>query len=145
MTSLRELRAAILENRAQLQAALHGAAARWETTPPANSGDEAWSPRQVAEHMIGAEWYFTNNIAQACGAPAMERPALDVSSPAAAAATVTRVGATCDNILRHVSEQDLAKGRAIGQFGTQTVEWMLATMDGHSRDHLQQLKAAASG
>ncbi len=145
MASPKELRAAIIENRAQLQAALHGAAERWGTKPASGEGEDAWSPRQVAEHMIGSEWYFTNHVAQACGAPALERPALDVGSPAAAAATVTRVGATCDNILRHVSDQDLVKSRDLGQFGAQTVEWMLTTMDGHARDHLQQLKTASAG
>jgi hypothetical protein len=145
MASPKELRAAIVENRAQLQAALHGAAARWETKPPAGEAEEAWTPRQVVEHMIGSEWYFTNQIAQACGAPALERPAVDVSTPAAAAATATRVGATCDSILRHVSEADLAKSRDMGRLGTQTVEWMLNTMESHARDHLQQLKEACEG
>lgn len=95
--------------------------------------------------MIGSEWYFTNHIAQACGAPALEPPALDVSTPAAAAATATRVGATCDNILRHVSDGDLRKSRDLGRLGTQSVEWMLSTMEGHARDHLQQLKQACEG
>ncbi|HEY7294908.1 MAG TPA: DinB family protein [Dehalococcoidia bacterium] len=145
MASPNELRAAIVENRAQLQAALHGTAERWETEPPAGEGEDAWSPRQVAEHMIGSEWYFTNHIAQACGAPALERPALDTATPAAAAATATRIGAICDNVLRHVSDADLAKTREVGRFGAQTVEWMLTVMDSHARDHLQQLKAASAG
>jgi hypothetical protein len=143
MESPKELRAAIVENRAQLQAALHGAAAGWETRPAAEGDEESWSPQQIVEHMIGSEWYFTNHIAQACGAPALEPPAVDVSSPAAAAATATRVGAICDNILRHVSDADMLKTRELRRFGEQSVGWMLNTIDSHARDHLQQLKAAS--
>ena|SRR5579871_4035248 len=145
MPSRNEVLAAIVENRAQLQAVLHEAAPRWETTPTSGDGEEAWSPRQVVEHMIGSEWYFVNHIAQACGAAALEPPALDVSTPAAAAATATRVGATSDNVLRQLSEPDLAKMRDMGRLGTQSVAWMLETMESHARDHLQQLKAAIEG
>lgn len=145
MATANELRAAIVENRAQLQAALHSAAARWEAKPATGEGEEAWSPQQVVEHMIGSQWYFTNHIARACGAPALEPPALDVSTPAEAAATATRVGATCDNILRQLSEQDLAKVGEMGRLGTHSVAWMLETMESHARDHLQQLKEACEG
>lgn len=41
MTSPKELRAAIVENRAQLQAALHAAAARWQTKPKGGDGEDA--------------------------------------------------------------------------------------------------------
>ena len=145
MASPKELRAGSVENRAQLQAALHVAAARWERKPATGDGEDAWSPQQVAEHMIRSEWYFTNHIAQACGAPALEPPALDVSTPAAAAATATRVGATNDNILGHVSDGDLSTSRDLGRLGTQSVEWMLRLMDAHAHDHLQQLRAASEG
>jgi hypothetical protein len=143
MATPRELRAAIIENRAQLQAALHGAATKWELKPAAGDGEDAWCPRQVVEHMVGSEWYFTNFISQACGAPALDRPTLDVASPAAAAATVTRVGAYCDNVLRHVSDGDLAKTWELRQSGTQTVEQMMRTIDVHARDHLDQIRTAS--
>lgn len=145
MASPKELRAAIVENRAQLQQALHGAHESWERKPAGGEGEDAWSPRQVAEHSIGAEWYFTNAISQACGAPPVERPTLDFSSPATAAATATRVGATCDNILRHVSEQDLEKSWDLGeQLGKRSVGEMLTIMGSHGQDHINQLRAASS-
>jgi hypothetical protein len=145
MPTPRELRSEIQENRARLQSALHGTHARWETKPGgATEGEESWSPKEVVQHMVGAEFFFTNAVAQACGAPPMERPQIDVSSPAAAAGSTARVGAACDNILRHVSDADLEKNGAIGSFGEQSVAWMLQTMIGHGKDHLNQL-AAASG
>lgn len=143
MASPKEHRAAIAENRAQLQEALHGAHQSWERKPAGADGEDAWSPKQVAEHLIGSDWFFTNAISQACGAPALERPSLDVSTPAAAAATATRVGATCDNILRHVSDQDLEKSHELGQFGQRSVDEMLTMMTAHAQDHINQLKAAS--
>lgn len=143
MASPKELRAAIIDTRAQFQSALHGAHENWDRSLGTGEGEESWSPRQVAEHMIGSEWFFTNAISQACGAPALERPTLDVSTPAVAAATATHVGATCDNILRHVSDGDLAKTHELGRFGSQSVEQMLQTMAGHGQDHVNQIRSAS--
>jgi hypothetical protein len=145
MPSPKEFRAAIVESRAQLQEALHGAHESWERKPQSRDEEDAWSPRQVAEHAIGSEWFFTNAISQACGAPALDRPSLDVSSPATAAATATRLGATCDNILRHVSDQDLEKTWNLGsQLGTRNVAELLTIYAGHLENHVNQLKAASA-
>jgi hypothetical protein len=142
MATPKELRAALVENRAGLQEAFHNAAPKWETKPSGSAeGEDAWSPRQVAEHVIGAEWFFTNMIAQACGAPAMERPAVDASSPAKAASSLTRVAANNDNILRHVSDGDLAK-EWDSRLGRMNVEAMLTTMGSHGQDHIAQMNAA---
>ncbi len=142
MATPKELRAAIVEARADFQAALHEAHDAWERKPQAGEGEDAWSPRQVAEHVLGAELYFASNIAQACGAPALERQTPDVATPAAAAASAVRVAATCDEILRHVSQDDLAKTREL-RMGTLSVEQMLDLLASHARDHAQQIRAAA--
>jgi hypothetical protein len=144
MATPKEYRANLVENRALFQAALHGATAAWDRKPPSGEGEDSWAPRQVAEHVIGSEWYFTNLISIACGAPESARPSIDASSPAAAAADVTRVGAICDNILRHVSDADLAKTHEHERFGTLTVARMLEIMDSHGKDHLNQLKTASA-
>jgi hypothetical protein len=140
----KEFRANITENRAELHAALHGAHQKWEQSPLSGEGEESWAPKKVAEHAIGAEWFFTNAISQACGAPALERPSIDVSTPAAAAASLSRMGVTCDNILRHVSDTDLAKKFEVGNLGSRGVEEMLTIMDSHARDHINQLRTASS-
>jgi hypothetical protein len=136
------LRAAIVDTRAQFQAALHGAHHNWDKSPAGGEGEESWSPRKVAEHFIGTDWHFTNSISQACGAPALERPSIDVSSPAAAAASATLVAATNDNILRHVSDGDLSK-TWMGPLGKRTVEELLTIMASHGHDHVNQIKAAS--
>ena len=142
MASPKELRAALVEARADLQAAFHEAHDAWERRPQGGEGEEAWSPRQVAEHVIGAELYFASNIAQACGAPALELSRPDCSTPAMAAASLTRNAATADNILRHVTEGDLTKSRRL-RTGEATVEQMLQRMASHAHDHANQIRAAA--
>lgn len=144
MASPKELRQSIVDGRAELQAALHEVHEKWETKPASGEGEAAWSPKEVAQHVIGAEWFFTNNIAQACGAPAMERPQLDVSTPAAAAASLSRLGASDDAVLRHVSDGDLAKTFDLPRLGTRSVEEMMANIISHTRDHIAQLKAAGA-
>ena len=145
MPSPRELRAAIIENRAQLQAALHSAHETWEVEPPIPSGEEeSWTPRRVVEHMVGAEWGFTNLIAQACGAPAGQSPTVEAATPADAAASVTRIGAQVDDVLRHVSDGDLAKTWEHPRFGPQTVAQLLETIVDHGANHVSQLLRASS-
>jgi hypothetical protein len=141
--SPRELRAAVVEGRAALQAVLHEAHHAWEKQPPHAEGAEVWSPRQVAQHVIGAELYFASGISQACGAPAIEMQRPDVSSPAAAAASLTRYAATCDNVLRHVSEGDLAKTHTMRQ-GELTVQRMMEILASHLHDHAGQIRAAVA-
>jgi hypothetical protein len=144
MTSARDLRAAIIENRAQLQAALHGAHAAWEQTPAApEGGEESWSPRQVAEHLVSAEWLFTDRIAQAGGATAGAHPTVDAATPAATAAWATRVGASCDDILRQISDGDMEKAFEHPRMGTRTVAQMLEILVSHGKDHVDQLRRAA--
>ncbi len=143
MATPKELRAAIVEARADFQAALHEAHDAWERKPQGGEGEDAWSPRQVAEHVLGAELFFASNIAQACGAPALERRTPDVATPAAAAASATRFAAACDEILRHVSQDDLAKTREL-RIGTLSVEQMMDLLASHARDHAQQIRAAST-
>jgi hypothetical protein len=141
--SPKELRQAITEARAELQAAFHAAHEAWEKQPPHGEGEEAWSPRQVAEHVVGAELYFASAISQACGAPKLELQKPDVATPAAAAASLTRYSAACDNILRHVSDADLAKTHEFGRFGPTSVHRLMEILAHHTRDHASQILAAS--
>ncbi|MFN8559375.1 MAG: DinB family protein [Dehalococcoidia bacterium] len=142
MASAKELRTAIVEGRAVFQAALHGAHEHWERKPAAGEGEDAWSPRQVAEHTIGAEIFFASNISQACGAPAVTGPEIDCATPAAASATYVRAAAIADNVLRHVTDGDLVKTRAL-RAGEMTVERMLEIIAYHARDHANQIRVAS--
>jgi hypothetical protein len=135
-----ELRSDLVEARADLQSAFHDAHQTWDSVPKAGEGEESWSPKQAAEHAIETEVFFTSNIAVACGAPALESPAIDCSTPASAAAALTRVSALCDRTLRYVSEPDLTKTYKNAQGEPRTVEKALSIMASHAREHAQQIR-----
>jgi hypothetical protein len=143
MANPNELRADLIEARADLQAAFHDAHQNWEKAPKGGEGEDSWAPNQAAEHAIETEVYFTSSIAVACGAPALEAPALDCSTPANAAATLTRVSALCDRTLRYVSEGDLAKTYKNPQGDLRTVEKALSIMASHDREHAEQIRAGS--
>jgi hypothetical protein len=140
--SAQELVAATREARAEVEAAIKECTGKWEVKPASGTDEDAWCAKEVAQHVIGADWFFTNMIAQACGAPALERPQIDVSTPDHALESLRRIGATDDKILGHVTEGDLSKTFETRNFGTQTVQQMLQTMAGHARDHANQIRAA---
>ena len=143
MATPKELRASIVENRARLHEALHGAHAKWTVKPAGADGEDAWSPSEVAKHAIGSERYFTNLVCKACGAPELERPELDASTPGKTAAGLSNVGAADDNMLRHVSDADLGKTLET-PFGTRSVEELLNTMIVHTAEHVTQIEAASA-
>lgn len=144
MASPKELRAAIVESRAQLQQTLHEAHAAWERKP-ANSpeGEEAWPPRKVAEHLLGTDWFFTNGICKACGAPEVARPDFTAATPGQAAAALTRNGAKFDDLLRHVSDTDLEKPLG-ADYGGLNVGQAMAVWPNHVADHINQIKTACA-
>jgi hypothetical protein len=143
MANPNELRNDLVEARAELQAAFHDAHANWDQAPTAGEGEEAWAPKQAAEHVIGTEVFFTSKISVACGARAIETPAITCSTPAEAAATLTRISALCDRTLRHVSEADLSKTYQNSQGQPRTVEQALSILASHAREHAQQIREAA--
>lgn len=141
MATPQELRDAVKAMRAEAGQSIGACGAKWEVKPGAGEGEDAWSPMEVARHIIGADWFFTNNIAQACGARPLDRPEIDVSAPAAAALCLERIGAADDKVLSYVSEGDLSKTWETRR-GVQSVEQMLLTLASHCRDHVAQLRAA---
>lgn len=135
-----ELRTAIAEGRATLRAALAAAnGAAWEMEPGSGEGEAAWSARQAAEHVIGAEAFFTNAVCTACGYPGVEFTNRSYATPAAATAALAEVSALTDAKLKHVTESDL--GHLHDRFGS--VEGLMKTSAGHLRDHAAQILAAA--
>ena len=88
-----ELRAAIAEGRAAFRSALESANDSWEKTPAGGEGEDAWSPRQVAEHLIPTESYFTTQICKACGYPGLDRVEASYATAAEALAAAARVAA----------------------------------------------------
>lgn len=143
MAAPQELTQAVKDARAEAEAAILECNEKWEVKPAGGGeGEESWCPKEVAQHLIGAEYFFTNMISQACGAPAMARPEIDVSVPAAAVASLKSVGENDDKVLRHVSKGDLSKTYDTRNLGTRSVQEMLEIMASHARDHAQQIRTA---
>jgi hypothetical protein len=146
MATPKELRANITDARASFLEALHEAHDKWETKPQGTAdGEAAWSPKEVAGHVAGAEWFFTNSISVACGAPEVARPSFEASTPAKTAGTITRNAAKFDDIIRHVSEGDLAK--PVGEkfpIPNASVGDALNGWASHLNDHASQIRTACS-
>ncbi len=135
-----ELRGAIAEGRETLRAALEAAdAANWEKAPATGEGEAAWSARQAAEHVIGAEAFFTNAICTACGYPGVEFTNRSYETPAAAVAALAEVTELTNKKLKHVTEGDLAHKH--DRFGS--VEGLMTVSAGHLKDHAAQILASA--
>ena len=141
MASAQELVQQVSATRSDLESALGACSDKWDVKPHGGEGEDAWCQREVAQHVIGGDWFFTNMIAQACGAPALDRPQIDVSDPQAAVESLRRIGAADDKILSKVTDGDLAK-EFEGRLGRQSVEQMLQAMVSHTRDHINQMRAA---
>jgi hypothetical protein len=141
MASPDELRAQLEESRSFFRAALGEIdPAAWEKQPASGEGEDAWSPRQAAQHAIGAEAFFTTAICTACGYPGVEAPKPDFATPADAVKGFDEVVELTNKKLKYITVEDLAKPH--DRFGS--VEGLLKTDIGHLRDHAEQMKTAAN-
>ena len=143
-----ELRAEIAAARNTLRTALQGASQdTWEQQPATDSagasseGEDAWSARQAAEHVIGAEIHFTNLVCKACGYPGPDspfaggKPSFDSVDEARSA--LDDAIAAADSKIKYITDTDLAIERDEG-----TVETLVAFWPQHTREHAEQIDAA---
>lgn len=121
-------------------AELKQAAGGWETKPAAGEGEDAWSARQVAEHIAGANLFFGAGIAEAIGvtAPGLERIAL--ASAADATAKTAETHAALAAVAAKVSDSQLAMDIDHPRLGKQTLGGILGIVIHHYDDHANQLK-----
>lgn len=135
-----ELRAQLVESRTAFRAALEAVTDGWEKAPESGEGEEAWSARQVAQHAIGAEYFFATAICEACGYPGVERPAnMEFATPAEAITAFDAAVEATNKKLKYLTETDLPKEHA--RMGSS--ENMMNINIGHMRDHAQQIRMAA--
>ena len=121
-------------------AELNQAESVWETMPPSGEGEDAWSARQVAEHMAGANLFFGAGIADAIGvtAPKLERFAL--ASAADASAKTAETHTALAGVAAQVSETQMAMEIDHPLLGKQTLGGILGIAAHHYTDHANQLK-----
>ena len=137
-----EIRADLTAARDELAAALSAAPAdTWERKPESGEGEDAWSAREAAQHVVGAELYYTNAVCEACGYDGPESPfagGLEFASPTDAGAALSQAIAAADSKIQHVSEGDLGKSHErMGPLPDVFESWT-----GHLRDHAAQITAA---
>ncbi len=137
------LRAELDSARKELEAAIQAAAPNWEREPESGEGEEAWSARQAAEHVVRAEVYYATTASKALGHddptnPFAEAPPQFPDVDAALAAYGLAVEAA-DSVLAQVTAEDLATEHE--RFGS--VEGILTSHLEHVQTHANQIAEAA--
>lgn len=137
-----EIRADLGAARDALAAALSAAPAdTWERKPESGEGEDAWSAREAAQHVIGAELYYTNAVCEACGYDGPDSPfagGLELASPAAAGDALAQAIAAADSKIQYVTAGDLERSHErMGPLPDVFESWT-----GHLRDHAAQITAA---
>ena len=134
MASAKEMRDAVTKNREALKAAIEGAAGKWETAP----GGDAWSPRQNAEHAIGADLGDGQKAAAILGGNPPAAIEISFATAADAAAALAKVGSEVDKRFSWAEDRDLSKTGA----GT-TLEAVINHAITHLAEHAANIKAAS--
>ena len=134
MATAKELRDSITKNREALKAAIEAAAGKWETSP----GGDAWSPRQNAEHAIGADLKDGQAAAAILGGNPPAGPEISFPTAAAAAEALAKVGAEVDKRFSWAEDRDLSKGQ-----GGNTLESIFTHAMTHLAEHAANIKSAS--
>ena len=143
MTTRDELRADLDSARKELEAAIQAAAPNWEREPESGEGEEAWSARQAAEHVVRSEVFYARTASQALGRDDPANPFADAPPQfpdvdAALAAYGLAVEAA-DSVLAQVTVEDLA----VEHERHGNVEGILTSHLEHVRNHANQIGEAA--
>lgn len=135
------LRAAIAEAYATYMAELRQVGGVWEKKPAAGEGEDAWSARQVAEHVAGACGFFGAGIAKAIGAEGPGRTYSELPNAEAAAAHMPGAFDALMGICHMVKDDLLDQEMEFGPLGRASLERVLEVAAYHFNDHAGQLRA----
>jgi hypothetical protein len=133
-----ELRADLAAARREFEDAVRAAGDAWERKPSSGEGEDAWSPRQAAEHCIGADVAYATAVCVACGYPGLERWQGSYETPEAALEGFAQARALSEGRLKYVTDKDLLMKNERGY----SVEQIMAASAQHFRDHAAQIRAA---
>ena len=110
----------------------------WERKPSAGEGEEAWSARQVAEHVQGACGFFGNAIGKAAGIEGPGRTYSELPTPVAAVDGLPPAIAALQAVVAKLDEAKLAI-EADAPWGKSTVGGIVRGAGTHFRDHANQI------
>ena len=137
MASAQEIMDSIRANRQTFRDAIVAAADRWESV----AEGEEWTPRQVAEHAIGAERSFAGMMAAAVGQDAPGKVELSLASAAEADAAMDASSEACIASIEAVNDENLSAEAPMpnGLPFPKSVEGVLQLVDWHLQDHTGQI------
>ena len=138
-----ELRAAIDRARDELRDALRSVGDGWEKQPGSGEGEDAWSARQAAEHVVRAEVFYARMVSSTCAREAPENRWADgpppLPTPADALRALDQAVAIADPELALVTEEDLPRPHE--RWGS--IEQILEGDARHLREHATQIRTAS--
>lgn len=134
------LRADLAAAKQEFEDAVRVSGAVWERKPAGGEGEDAWSPREAAEHCIGSDVFYATAVCLACGYPGLERWQASYATPEEALAGFAQARAQSEGRLKYVTDKDLLIKNERGY----SVEQLIAANTAHFRDHAAQIRAAAS-
>ncbi|MFQ5380247.1 MAG: DinB family protein [Dehalococcoidia bacterium] len=114
----------------------------WEKKPAAAEGEEAWSARQVAEHVAGAATFFGAGLAfyiKEIQGPERHQP--EFATAEAAVEGTPGAHSKLVEVVRQIPEDKLSLEIEAPQLGKNTVSGFVGIAAHHLRDHAQQLAA----
>ncbi len=142
MPSADDYRTQVASGRSALRAAISTSGNRWETAPASGGeGEESWSPRKVAEHVIAAERSFAGGVSRAMEGKAPERKEYSFATSAEAIEALDANAADCDKVFRYIEDRDLAKAAPMPDSVPlpKTIEGFLQLNIYHLNDHANQI------
>ena len=140
MPTLDELHAAVRAAREEVRAAIESAGEAWERQPTHGEGEEAWSPRQVAEHIVSTEGIYATRMCVLAGHPGVEELSPSFATPRDAAAGLISYGDLLDQKTAAITESDLS----IPHDRLTNIEGFFHFRVRHLRDHANQIRLATA-
>ena len=121
------------------------AASAWDLKPAAAAeGEDAWSARQVAEHIAGSGPFFGAGIAQAVGVDGPVPARVEFPDHSIAVEETRRTHGLLMDVIAQLNDAHLAIEVDHPRLGKHTVGGILDIVSGHIADHANQLKTLRS-
>lgn len=141
MATAAEARSAISDSFEVYISQLAKAGRVWEQKPAGGAeGEEAWSARQVAEHIAGAGPFFGAGIAQAIGVTPPPLARVEFPDFTKAVAETTRLHGLFMAVADQLTDAQVDQEVDLPRLGKQTLGGILAMVSGHLQDHASQIK-----
>jgi len=125
---------------------LKQAAPHWDRKPANDAdGEEAWSARQVAEHIADASPFYAAAVAKAVGITPSQLGHHTFPTASDSIAATEAAHRVLMDVIDQLSESQLATETENRVMGKTTVNGIVLACSSHVRDHTKQLQALREG